>query len=497
VNRTTFTPFAALQPVYDAVVIGSGPGGSAVAYKLAKGGLRVLVVERGVALQAEEHVSSGPIGRHLYELVPQGESPSRFVGGQTKFYGAALYRMHASDFQETMHETGPSPAWPFAYEAIEPYYTEAEQLYKVHGSVGQSQGEPARSSPFPHPPIPHHPKVAQWLARVEAAGTPVDTLPKGLDYGPDGRCVLCATCDSYYCRLDAKMDAETAALRPAVATGRVDVVVETECLQVLTNAAGSQATGVQLRHGSEQRTVQAARVVVSAGLQGSIDLLWKSRMAAHPAGLGNNQGVLGRYLGGHSTGFVFPLTSWWPMPAMHTKTFSVMRYYEGAPDWPYPLGVIQAVGQMPFWRNASKLMRLPAWLIAQCSLPSIYMVETVPTHESGYRVTAEGVGERVEPQHALATFDKARQVARDVFKAAGFPTIARNHAPLLWHEVGGARIGTNPAQSVCDPDCQVHGIQGLYVVDASSLPTAGAVNTGLTIIALALKAGDAMLKRGT
>jgi choline dehydrogenase-like flavoprotein len=85
---------------------------------------------------------------------------------------------------------------------------------------------------------------------------------------------------------------------------------------------------------------------------------------------------------------------------------------------------------------------------------------------------------------------RLRNLAQDAFRRAGHPSLARVLTPYLWHEVGTARFGDDPGTSVTDPDCQVHGIEGLYVVDASVLPSAGAVNTGLTIIALALRAGD-------
>ena len=482
-----------LKPRYDAIVIGSGAGGSAVTYRLALAGKQVLVIERGTALKPLDPIDPQAIGRYLFDEVAPGENAARFLGGQTKFYGAALYRMRASDFVETAHESGTSPAWPFPYATLEPYYAEAERLYKVHGDADSDASEPPRSGPMPHAPLPHSPTVAKFVDRLTASGTQVSSIPRGLDYGKDGKCVLCPTCDTYYCQLDAKMDAETAALRPALRTGNVDIALGADCVKIITSEDGTQATGVVVRMEGQEHQIDADRVVVSAGIPGSMGLLWQSRTDRHPAGLGNAHGNLGRYLAGHATGFVFPLLSVMALPANHTKTFAITHFYDGAPDWKYPLGVIQAVGQMPFWRNASRLMKLPAWLIAQRSLACIYMIETVPTAEAGFPITAQGIGERIEPRFSEQTFEKARQTARQVFQAAGYPTIARRHPPLLWHEVGVARIGNDPATSVCNADCEVHGIRNLYVVDASSLPTAGAVNTCLTIIALALKAGDAML----
>ncbi len=78
----------------------------------------------------------------------------------------------------------------------------------------------------------------------------------------------------------------------------------------------------------------------------------------------------------------------------------------------------------------------------------------------------------------------------DDLNAVLWPALARRRPPYFWHDVGTARMGADPAESVVDPTGQVHGVRGLYAIDASTLPTAGAVNTALTIVALALRMGD-------
>jgi len=480
---------------YDAIVIGSGPGGSAVAYRLAQAGRKVLVLERGSRLEPAADGHPDPVGQYLYDTIPAGESASRYLGGETKFYGAALYRMRVRDFEAVQHETGVSPAWPFAYEALEPYYTEAERLYRVHGNPASDPTEPPRSAPLPHGPLPHSAVVSSFVSRLEAAGTIVSSIPRGLDYGDGGRCVLCPTCDAYYCRLDAKMDAETATLRPALRTGLVDVALGADCRQILTDESGTRAIGVRVLIDGSERRVEAEHVVVAAGLSGTLSLMWRSRTSSHPNGLGNNTGNLGRHLGGHSTGIVFPVLSWRALAPNHTKTFSINTNYHGAADWKFPLGVIQVAGQQPYWRLASRLTRIPARLLAARSLMLFYMIEAVPDERSGFAVTADGIGPRVEPRLAVETFDKARRTAAQMVRAAGYPVVARRNPASTWHQTGTARMGNDPAASVCNADCEVHDIRNLYVVDASALPTAGAVNTCLTIVAVALKAADAMLAK--
>ena len=256
----------------DVIVIGSGAGGSTLAYQLSQSGLRVLVIERGDFLRPEKRHATDAVGRYVNHIVKNGGETSCFVGGATKFYGAALYRMRESDFNAVEHENGISPAWPIGYSDLEPYYERAEKLYGVHGSAAGDMTEPPRAASFPHPPIEHAPIVAKLVRRIEQSGTQVSAIPRGLDYGPKGKCVLCSTCDGYYCQLDAKMDAEIAALRPALATGYVQVLTKANCLRVLTTRDGSRVTGVLIRHLGREQEIRADIVAVCAGFKGSASL---------------------------------------------------------------------------------------------------------------------------------------------------------------------------------------------------------------------------------
>ena len=475
---------------YDVIIIGSGAGGSTLAYQLSRLGKRVLVIERGNALRPDRLNASDPVGKYMYHIIKNRDEASFFVGGETKFYGAALYRMRERDFSAVEHENGVSPAWPITYSDLEPYYERAEALYRVHGSTDGDPSEPPRVRPFPYPPIEHAPIVSELVRRIEQSGTRVSAIPRGLDYGPEGKCVLCSTCDGYYCQLDAKMDAEIAALRPALATKHVRLMTDTDCLQVLTTRDGTRVSGVLLRHPDGEQVIHADVVAVCAGLTGSASLLRRSRTQKHPEGLGNATGCLGRYLAGHSAGLIFPFMGWKHVPAMHTKTFAINGYYDGAPEWPYPTGVIQIAGQVPFWEQAPKLVRRLAHFLGMRTLMCFYMIEALPTRDTGLMFEGDKIVRHVPPVHNLKTFFKLRELAVDIFQRAGHFVLARRRSPYVWHEVGTARFGADPGTSVADANCQVHGIEGLFVVDSSVLPSAGAVNPALTIMALALRAGD-------
>jgi choline dehydrogenase-like flavoprotein len=475
------------QPGYDVIVVGAGLGGSTLAYRLAGRGARVLVVERGDFLPSAALAPGAPVGRSIKEF-----ETGQYVGGFSKFYGAAMYRMREHDFRASTHEAGESPAWPITYADLEPYYCEVERLYRVHGSADGDASEPPRSAGFPFPPLPHAPRVAALIARLERAGSRVAAIPRALDYGEGGACVLCPTCDGFYCQLDAKMDADVAALRPALATGRVDLLTRARCLRVLTSADGARATGVVVEREGREDTVGAGAVAVCGGVGPTAHLLRSSQTERHPRGLGNATDCLGRYLGGHSAGLIFPLVTLTArLPAMHSKTFSVTTYCTGEPGWPYPLGMIQSAGQIPFWDSE----HLPWWkrsaarFVGERSIYCFYMTEALPTRESGLRFRDDGGYDVEPPVHNVRTFARLRRLAIETFRQAGYLVVAPR-GRLVWHRVGTARFGSDPATSVLDPTCKVHDVDRLYVVDASALPSAGVVNTGLTIAALALRVGD-------
>ncbi|MGD0525145.1 MAG: GMC family oxidoreductase [Polyangiaceae bacterium] len=483
-----------LERTYDCVVVGSGASGGTLAYGLAKRGAKVLLVERGTFVKPPASHGHPPdtIGFPQSDYGPSRSLPC--VGGPTKFYGAALYRLREVDFQATRLETGESAAWPITYSELEPYYSAAEQVYAVHGASDGDPTEPFRSAPYPYPPIPHQGMVEGLVRRLQDNGVAVSAVPRGLDYREGGKCVLCATCDAYYCRLDAKMDAEIACIRPAVATGNVTLATDTECLRVLFTPDGKRATGVLLRRGAAESTVQAGCVAVCAGLLDTPALLRRSRTASHPDGIGNDYGCLGGYMCGHSVSMIILLLDWKPLPPMHTKTFAINSYYGPTEDWPYPQGVIQMVGQLPLYDQPAYVRAVGARsLIAHC------MTEE-PSLKS---VGLEFIGDEVSPRVRRAatprkSLNRLAKRGRRIFREAGCRVVfTPRRRDVGWHGVGTARMGHDVHSSVVDARCRVHGFENLYVVDSATLPSPGAVNTGLTLMAMALRAADDIAGRET
>jgi choline dehydrogenase-like flavoprotein len=201
------------------IIIGTGAGGGTLAHKLAPSGKKILLLERGGYLPREpENWDSREIfrkERYLSDELwydkdgnPYKPHQQYFVGGNTKFYGAILFRLRERDFGEVEHYGGTSPAWPIAYSDLEPYYTEAEKLYLVHGHAGEDPTEPYRSGPFPYPAVSHEPRIQQLADDFARAGHHPFHLPVGIDLNESdpeaGRCVRCDRFDGFPCLTDGR-----------------------------------------------------------------------------------------------------------------------------------------------------------------------------------------------------------------------------------------------------------------------------------------------------
>jgi hypothetical protein len=176
-----------------------------------------------------------------------------------------------------------------------------------------------------------------------------------------------------------------------------------------------------------------------------------------------------------------------PLPAMHSKTFAINSFYGPSDDWPYPQGVIQIAGQLPTYDQPRYVRAL-----LSRSLVCFCMSEEPSSKDRGLTF----VGDDLSPHIIRAAICKktskrlSRQASRILRRAARRVVLKARGLNMGWHGVGTARMGTDPRSSVVDSRCRVHGFENLYVVDSSSLPSPGAVNTGLTLMALALRAAD-------
>src|SRR5271154_3594051 len=299
---------------YDVIIIGSGPGGASVAHKLAPTGKRILLLERGdylprspanwdsqtVFVDAVYQASEtwyGADGRSFHPGLHY------FVGGNSKVYGAALFRMRERDFDEILHKEGVSPAWPLKYDAFEPYYSEAEQLFHVHGQRGEDPNEPRSSGPFPYPPVSHEPQIQALSDSLSKDGLHPFHLPLGILLDekdgkptPTSICIRCDAFDGFPCLLNGKADAQVMCVDPTLrAYTNVQLLIGAYVTRLETDAAGRTVTGVHLiRNGEQEERHTADIVVVACGALSSALLLLRSANSTHPQGLANGSGQVGR-----------------------------------------------------------------------------------------------------------------------------------------------------------------------------------------------------------
>ena len=341
---------------FDIVIIGTGAGGGTMARALAGSGARILLVERGGVVPAEEaNWSPAAVWKDLrYRTTERwiDERGEEFlpythygVGGNTRFWGSVLYRLRREDFQAVQHADGVSPAWPIDYDVLAPYYERAEAMYHVHGETGSDPTEPERG-PYPHPPIPHGPAIAAIVEELKRQGLHPSALPLGLmNPGEPGGCVLCNTCNSFPCRIHAKSDAETCGVRPAVAHANVTLWTDTLAQRLITDASGQRVEAAELLRGGEIVRVEAPLFVVSCGAVNSAALLLRSATAQHPDGLANSSGLVGRRYMAHLATMMQGFHPWRKNETVFQKTVAINDYYLRGPDTAYPLGQIQSQGR--------------------------------------------------------------------------------------------------------------------------------------------------------
>jgi choline dehydrogenase-like flavoprotein len=511
---------------YDVIVIGSGAGGGTLVRHLAPSGKRVLLLERGDWLAREpQNWQAHDVfvdNRYVSADTWYDERGKAFqpqvhycVGGATKLYGAALYRLREEDFGELRHHDGISPAWPIDYAEMEPYYTLAEQLYEVHGTRGEDPTEPPASAPYPFPAVSHEPRIQQLSDDLEAAGLQPFHAPCGVRLAesdmPHSHCVRCATCDGFPCLVHAKSDAEVLGVRPALEHANVALITNAEAVRLETDSGGGAVTGVVVDHAGERETFRADLVVVSCGAANSARLLLASASDAHPAGLANGSGRVGRNYMFHNSQAVLALSKD-ENPTVFQKTLGVNDFYFGSRDFDYPLGNIQMVGKSSaeMYRGEKPIQtRLAPERtlddVARHAVDFWLSTEDLPRPEN--RVTLRDDG-AIQLSYSPSTeLPKQRLLheLKSMLRHLGMhhehllPRHAylKNEIPVAGcaHQAGTCRFGDDPATSVLNTDCRAHEVDNLYVVDTSFFPSIGAVNPALTAMANALRVGDHLLER--
>lgn len=506
---------------FDIVIIGTGAGGGTMAAALAGTGARILVAERGTPVPQEpENWNPRAVWNDLryrtreqwldHEGRPFTPTMHYNVGGNTKFWGAVLYRLRREDFGELDLADGVSPAWPIDYETLAPYYDRAEQLYHVHGDAAGDPTEPPRGV-FPHPPVPHAPAMARLSDRLRAFGLHPTPLPLGLiDPGLPGGCLLCRTCNSFPCRIHRKSDAEVCGVNRALEHANVTIWHSALARRLVTCGSGRRIEHVEFERDGAIVSVRAPLVIVSCGAVNSAALLLRSAGGRHPDGLANSSGLVGRHYMAHLATMLQGV-SWRRNDDEFQKTLAINDFYLKGPDTPYPLGQIQSQGRTDAamakgvgdtWRyKALEMRHIPLWAYrAWVSRANdwLAMSEDLPQPDNRVRLTPEGGIQLIYRPTNVAAHERLVDELRRLLGRLGYwsPRVFAHSAGVrnTTHQCGTLRFGTDSRTSVLDPFCRAHDVDNLFVVDGSFFPSSGAVNPGLTIVAQALRVADHIIE---
>jgi choline dehydrogenase-like flavoprotein len=398
---------------------------------------------------------------------------------------------------------------------MEPYYTQAEQLYQVHGAHGEDPTEPPASAPYPFPAVSHEPRIQQLADDLVRAGYHPFHAPCGIMLDeqniPFSTCIRCRDCDGFPCLLHAKSDAEVLGVRPALQHPNVSLLTRAKVVKLNTNGSGRAISEVVVERGGEQEVYHGGIVVVSAGAANSAKLLLLSPSDSHPNGLANGSDQVGRNYMYHNSVAVLAISKE-DNPTVFQKTLGLNDFYFGMDGYEYPMGNIQMVGksQGPMYKGEKPIETklAPKFTLDEVARKAVdfwLSTEDLPLPEN--RVTVEKDGNiklSYTPNNQVSKqklYDKLKSMLNQLGMHPDH-LIPRNlymkneiGVGGVAHQAGTCRFGTDPKTSVLDINCKAHELDNLYVVDTSFFPSIGAVNPALTAMANALRVGDHLLER--
>jgi len=510
-----------MQNHYDIIIIGTGSGGSTMSYKLAPSGKKILILERGGFIPKEKE-NWDPhevvtLGRYRPNDVWYDQEDKPFkpfihynVGGNSKMYGAALFRFRETDFKEVKHFGGISPEWPIQYEVYEPYYTQVEKLYSTHGKRGADPSEPWASGEYPLPPLAYEPLIEDLNKKMMDIGLKPFPLPMGIrlpqDYTETESPVMLENFDGFPDPTDSKADGHVMALRPALKNKNVTLLTHAYVEKLDTDASGKRITTVHADVKGEKIIFNADIVIIACGAVNSAALLLRSANDKHPNGLANSSDQVGRNLMLHHNGCLVAFTKEMINDCVFQKSLGLADFYHGAEDSKFPLGEIQLMGRNDadtiLWLaeqiypgktyNDLKKMTIDFWLTA----------EDLPHPDNRVTLKKEGNIQVSYTRTNYAAYEKLKEKLKEIFVKIG--ELDNRYKDIQWagydldisgmsHQNGTLRFGADPKTTVLDLNCKAHDLDNLYVVDASFFPSCGAFNPSLTIAANALRVGDHIL----
>ncbi|MEM6317284.1 MAG: GMC family oxidoreductase [Bacteroidota bacterium] len=507
--------------LYDAVIIGSGFGGSMIAHKLSQAGWDILLIERGERVKRGAHnwskFGSLELTSHYdttlpYEVLKGGNKKKMGVyaalGGPSIFYGGVSFRFREQDFHPPSDIIGTSgAAWPITYDDLEPYYTEAEELLRVAGDLNDPTAPP-RSKGFPQNPAAYARISQQINLAATSLGLHPFHLPLAINYDDTSRpiCQLCTNCDTFACAIRAKNDLDTM-LIPKKKEKTYTILTNTVASKINVDNAKVKQVNCFDRTANKSFNVRGRICILSAGALASPHILLNSKLEHY-----NQAGkFIGRFLMRHANAIVFGI---YPGIAdkehRFHKELAIMDFYFGHKDIKYPqhkIGSLQQVATPPrgLVENGapSKLLGKIAGKVVKISTGLLAIAEDQPQFNNHVGIKNKaGKYDMVIPtilheysRRDLKSLAALTQQAKRILRKSGAFLNYVHQIKTFSHACGTVRMGNNPATAPLNKYCNFRGIDNLFVVDACFMPTAAAVNPSLTISANALRIGDYLIDK--
>lgn len=485
------------ERLFDVLIIGSGAAGGTMAGALAAAGRKVLLLEQGSALpRGDQNVADIDLFRRRRYHPDQewiGTDGDPFapqmveaLGGNTKIWGGVLERMLPEEFAGLPMQEGTGPDWELRYADLEPWYDQAEQLYRVHGEAGQ---------PFGAPPLPS--LQLELRAALERQGLHPYRLPLSVSESAD----------------DPSGDAERFGVDRALGQAGFELRQGARVLMLHCDTSGSEVRGVEAQIGHQRWLFKAHQVVLAAGAIGSAVILLRSASDAHPHGLANGSDQVGRQLMRPQLTAMLQRAGR-AHSGRYEPGLGVLDFHGGDRNVRYALGAIRGGGgvlQDPLFAESPPVLSLVSRLLPDGALEWLadrsvsWWVSSAVSPDPGNRVSLRG--ERVVinylPNNCEAHdrlvyrwLDVMQRVENDpdttVVQRA--PIYPRGEVPLsvMGFSCGTCRMGSDPATSVVSLEGRCHGLANLWIADASVFPGCPAVGPGLTVVANALRIGEAI-----
>jgi glucose dehydrogenase len=514
----------------DVCIVGAGVAGALAAFRLAAGGKSVVLLDSGPRFEYPDMARYERVRRSIYpwdwfdedrddyeeEATPRiGLNSNRIkaIGGTTLHWSANAQRFQPGDFRmRTLFGLGAD--WPFPYDELEPWYLLAEREMGVAGGSGPDQ--PPRSAPYPLPP--HEVSFAERefiVPAFHALGlsiAPNSTATNSQPYDGRPRCAAFATCNPF-CPINAKYTA-TVHVAKAEASGRVVVKPDSHVRRVVLEGR-RKVSHVECvdRNGTIWRERARAFVLAGGGVEIPRLLLLSATDGGHDQGLANSSGLVGRNymthpriivrgrlserIGPHRTGV--DTTNSWAVYQHRTLpgTGNVMLSpsVSGGPE---PADIALESG---LWGEE---------LVEEVRVRYGYEVgihakgDMLPRPDNRVTLSSSRVDTYGDPipriemqlgEFELNAIDEGAKVAEAIFRQMNAREIWRSNTQIVRnHIIGTTRMGSDPADSVCDEWGRCHDLDNLFVSSSSLFPSAACSSPTLTIAALALRTGDFLVR---